>query len=1193
MAGRLQGRRQGQETGPNRDANSLLSSPAWLRVNGLKASKLTLPQVLTQIGFRQREDYVASLGRSVCSQYARGLFTRVGKNGSVYNLTASPEQLEELCERLDQKARLFQHRLAWLTSGSRQIFGVIQERSAALVLDFGTASGGQFRLGQSSVCMVIKEQVSQIAWFNLIRPGPVAELWRGIAECTSPTNIDAAAAWVWGLGPAKSSPSYTADALLAAIGDPKLEAVYLFAVGDGKVDTARLLRTRRMKNAQAIHCVSFNAKRKETIKGLKELSHRTAGRFHAFAEMSLFEDVSHDSGEGDHGIASRQMSVMPIGGLPPGEAVREDVFLVWREMQDALTTRAEIQELLQELNATVTPQDPGGLATAVSEDCLSSKSWLSYNGLKVQNLSLYDALADCAFRHADGVEVAMAKLPDVEPKNKLVNAKYCSQFAHMTWVDGSVVHVYVTPEKSRWYRDRMEESLKKLQRRLEWLQQGSRQLFGAVLELQVYILIDTSEPMKEHLPLLKDKFYQLIQEQLSFKAKVNFVAFGSQVVSWRVRLTEVSEENLERAWSWVQGLQAGGSTNILEALQVALADIDTHAVYLLTHSGLDEPTGTILARVQSDRPVPIHTVSFNCSDPETNCFLVELSRKTGGRYHSHCSCSVDPAENMPFVSEDTHLLKEEIKQGKNDLKTVLRLRAECVMLDWYHNRGNKEAERSCRRPPAAPRPPGSAIRTPRPHLATPRGPSSQGRDPSPASQGTWQPAALREFLEHAADVEDGDGASSQDWSLPETQALFQKNVDKQNWVLDSLQATPTEGDRKRENGEEAALSLDVPTARWLQTNSLVARRLTIMDALAPTIIRQKAKYIPILDTNVHSKVFDEVSPLALGSSGSQRVVLLNPLAVDLEGYKARLQETLTTYKRRLESIFWNALSEEVKSKFGSEEPVVFTEHRDALLRTLEDLGCPLPRTDVDLLEEQVHLACSFLQQASDLQQTIKEKARDRHPDPGTRVDSRPAKDSGMKQRGVLDGLRGQSAIGRSETDGFYYTGTIRRYLSGKRVMMDFKSGQSEVVPLRFLIPIGGSGPRPPLATGDFVLVGSGNEGAGNCFVPGVVIATPCRLDAKDKLYTVFKFNDRKVHATRNKIIKISQARYNLTCRYIRECEGRHAGVSEDLHGADKSSEPKETRMAVTCSALERSNRLKITGHSQQEAPYPGERGEHE
>lgn len=57
----------------------------------------------------------------------------------------------------------------------------------------------------------------------------------------------------------------------------------------------------------------------------------------------------------------------------------------------------------------------------MSEDCLSSKSWLCQNGLKVQNLSLYDALADCAFRHADGAEVAMAKLPDVVSMRSLTD----------------------------------------------------------------------------------------------------------------------------------------------------------------------------------------------------------------------------------------------------------------------------------------------------------------------------------------------------------------------------------------------------------------------------------------------------------------------------------------------------------------------------------------------------------------------------------------------------------------------------------------------------------------------------------------------------------------------------------------------------------------------------------------------------
>jgi hypothetical protein len=39
----------------------------------------------------------------------------------------------------------------------------------------------------------------------------------------------------------------------------------------------------------------------------------------------------------------------------------------------------------------------------------------------------------------------------------------------------------------------------------------------------------------------------------------------------------------------------------------------------------------------------------------------------------------------------------------------------------------------------------------------------------------------------------------------------------------------------------------------------VAKKLTILDALAPTFIPRKAKYVPILDRHVLSKVFDDVS----------------------------------------------------------------------------------------------------------------------------------------------------------------------------------------------------------------------------------------------------------------------------------------------------------------------------------------------
>ena len=47
--------------------------------------------------------------------------------------------------------------------------------------------------------------------------------------------------------------------------------------------------------------------------------------------------------------------------------------------------------------------------------------------------------------------------------------------------------------------------------RIDWLQQGSRELFGTVIEDQIYILIDTSASMAPHIQFLKDKLFVLMQ----------------------------------------------------------------------------------------------------------------------------------------------------------------------------------------------------------------------------------------------------------------------------------------------------------------------------------------------------------------------------------------------------------------------------------------------------------------------------------------------------------------------------------------------------------------------------------------------------------------------------------------------------------------------------------------------------------
>lgn len=64
---------------------------------------------------------------------------------------------------------LYKQRMEWLTSESRQIFGVIQEQCIVIVLDFGIAAPTEFDVCRDALSMVLVEQVIQIARFNLIR----------------------------------------------------------------------------------------------------------------------------------------------------------------------------------------------------------------------------------------------------------------------------------------------------------------------------------------------------------------------------------------------------------------------------------------------------------------------------------------------------------------------------------------------------------------------------------------------------------------------------------------------------------------------------------------------------------------------------------------------------------------------------------------------------------------------------------------------------------------------------------------------------------------------------------------------------------------------------------------------------------------------------------------------------------------
>ncbi|NXW22894.1 VWA3B protein, partial [Circaetus pectoralis] len=685
-----------------------------------------------------------------------------------------------------------------------------------------------------------------------------------------------------------------------------------------------------------------------------------------------------------------------------------------------------------------------------------------------------------------------------------------------------------------------------------WLQQGSRGLFGNVFEDGVYILIDTSQSMKDKLPLVKEKIFQLIQEQLRHKKRFNFVKFSAQAVAWQEKLAEVNEENLQDAWLWIKGLEVGSSTNTLKALQIALADTDTQAIYLLTDGRPDQPPRTILAQVQLHRKIPIHTVSFNCDDMEANKFLYELSTETEGRFHYYNIYLTDPDAAEFIVNEDIRLLKREIEQGERDLEKMKTFHAECLMMDCYNGENDPENKYDT-----------SLLRILSHSVKSREESPEEGTSPEKKSFSVKKSVKCTTIFKGKLTEQEAVGGEDDNFSpavFVTNGALFEAKLcrpaaqrtgtqercrelyTQEGIVTRALQAAARLLPMPKLFGLQQLsyahsmqqLSLDTSSALWLKTHGLVARRLTIMDALAPTTVPHGTKYIPVLDKHVVSKAFDEILPLAHVSNDKKRITLINPQAVNLDAYKEKLEQAIKYYERQVFSseiyhvcIIWRALSQEERDKFKEDGPVQYMQHREALLEALENLGWPISYEDVILLEDEILAALTYIQQASDLQEAVKKETE-------KSSESHISNNKKKRQKGqVFLTHKSQKVIARSDVTGFYYPGTVIKSISSTCALVDFSNGETWTVPVKFTIPVGGAMPCPHLQVGDYVFARTGTQIGNEYYVPAIVIATPKREETGDKLYTVLMFNNRKKHCVRSGLIKISQTKYAFSCQYIK------------------------------------------------------------
>lgn len=531
-----------------------------------------------------------------------------------------------------------------------------------------------------------------------------------------------------------------------------------------------------------------------------------------------------------------------------------------------------------------------------------------------------------------------------------------------------------------------------------------------------------------------------------------------------------------------------------------------------------------------------------------------------------------------------------MERGREDLKKMSDLRSRCVLLDWYYNKKSKGhqsddktvALRMSSPPPTAPccveQTKMKALPCPPPRNGTTI-PEKPGFDLGLRSQ----PSLLGLSHKHhrgAYGVNDAaiyalnEGQREDHHSYPRRRSCRAKQESKKKEVRKSS------GKKRRDS--------DVPNSIWLKTNSLSARKMTIIDVLGPTIIRQHRKYVPIIDKHVLSKVFDEILPIAHVSPRSKSEIrLVNPNAAHLEAYERQLRIVLETYRNRLNEQIWKHLSKEEREKYGSKETFYYVRDpeytmsdsnvKEEVDEILEGNGWPIPKHEIQVLLDEIRLGEEYLQQSMDLRKAAADVAM-KGSKPQEGGEKRPRKKRPPKRRpkkepsspsesssttgssdksgssrkdsdrdisskeeedrlGVQDmlhDLAGEKIVARSEFDGFYYDGLLMQCLDMRYAHVRFSHGEDQITSTKHILPLLQTYPLPALKLSDHVLVRTRSTAKEPIhYIPGIIIKTPGSRK-RSSHYQVLLCDNNKVKALREIMIKIDEVRYTQTVEFIRE-----------------------------------------------------------
>lgn len=210
--------------------------------------------------------------------------------------------------------------------------------------------------------------------------------------------------------------------------------------------------------------------------------------------------------------------------------------------------------------------------------------------------------------------------------------------------------------------------------------EAERPLFASIQASRPIIVVDTSGGIGKHLTFVKAALKRTLYAHLACKQAIQLIKFSpaqGSARAWAQAMVPPTEQALQAAETWIDGLTASSTGNILDAVRLAIAHQDADAIYVLSSGDVDKTqhdgilTGV---RALNVREIAIHTLGIE-SQPRGELLLRNIAESNHGDFvlksfefgkenQQSTVCSAD----VKWTSWRTQLINDKSKQMSENFK---------------------------------------------------------------------------------------------------------------------------------------------------------------------------------------------------------------------------------------------------------------------------------------------------------------------------------------------------------------------------------------------------------------------------------------------------------------------------------------------------------------------------------------------